>query len=428
MNKFARSIAVLLTLLLAGCSRIALPGSASPTVGITPSPQPTVQIDQTPTSEETVPLNLQIWVPPAFDPTADTPAAALFQNHLDAFSDRHPGVRVNVRVKAVDGSGGLLNSLATASEAAPLALPDLVVLPLNKLGTAFEQDSVYAMDDLLGNPNDSDWYEFAQDMGVLNGSIYGLPLATDALILVYRPAALTDPPEDWDSALETTGPLVFPAADPRADFTIAMYMSAGGTFQDEEGNLALDDVPLNQVFSFYQRAQFGGLMPFWLTQYSDYEQAYQALRENRATMTAVWLSHHIQEPDEGSATALLPTFDGQPYTLVTGWVIASTNPDVSRHPINIELAEYLTESGFLSAWTAEAGYLPPRPSALANWPEGDYQAIASQAVSSAHIIPNEFVFDTFGTPLMESVVAILKQEYDVNTAVETTIEKVTQTP
>ena len=109
-------------------------------------------------------------------------------------------------------------------------------------------------------------------------------------------------------------------------------------------------------------------------------------------------------------------------------MIASTNPDISRHPINIELAEYLTESSFLSTWTAEAGYLPPRPSALASWPEGENQAVASQAVSSAHIIPNELVFDKFGTPLMESVVAILKQEYDVNTAVATTIEKITQTP
>jgi ABC-type glycerol-3-phosphate transport system substrate-binding protein len=207
-----------------------------------------------------------------------------------------------------------------------------------------------------------------------------------------------------------------------------MYMSAGGGFHDDEGALTLETVPLSQVFSFYQRAQFGGLMPFWLTQYSEYEQSYQALRENRATMTATWLSDHVHEPDEGSATALLPTFDGQPFTLVTGWVIASTNPDVSRHPIDIELAEFLTESGFLSTWTAEAGYLPPRPSALANWPEGDYQAVASQAVSSAHIVPDEIVFDEVGTALMESVVAILKQETDVNTAVETTIEKIIPTP
>jgi hypothetical protein len=96
----------------------------------------------TSTADSTVPVEtqdpidsviLKIWVPPQFDPAAGTPAGELFAARLEEFQAANPNVKVEVRVKAVTGVGGLLNSLLTANAAAPLVVPDLIALPQSML-------------------------------------------------------------------------------------------------------------------------------------------------------------------------------------------------------------------------------------------------------------------------------------------------------
>ena len=65
---------------------------------------------------------VRIWLPPQFDPRSGTPAAKILKNHLDLFIALNPGVQIEVRIKAEDGPGGLLDSLGSTNVAAPLAL------------------------------------------------------------------------------------------------------------------------------------------------------------------------------------------------------------------------------------------------------------------------------------------------------------------
>lgn len=62
------------------------------------------------------------------DPELGTGASQRFSNRLEAFSDAHGGIEINVRVKAASGAGGLLDALTASSIAAPGSLPDLVAL------------------------------------------------------------------------------------------------------------------------------------------------------------------------------------------------------------------------------------------------------------------------------------------------------------
>jgi len=80
--------------------------------------------------------HLILWLPPEFDPHSGTPAGDLLNERLDAFINAHPGLTIEVRIKAVNGPGGLLDSLATTSAAAPAAIPSLVALPRGELETA----------------------------------------------------------------------------------------------------------------------------------------------------------------------------------------------------------------------------------------------------------------------------------------------------
>lgn len=412
---------------LAGCGNLPfLSQDQEPTQVIE---QPTVALftpEATATSgDATSPLTLQIWLPAEFGLDDEGTASEILHARLDEFAERHPGVRVDVRQKTTQGTGGLLNSLTTANAAAPLALPDLVALPRAMLESAVASELLRPLDDLLSEPGE-DWYEYALQLGQVDGETYGLPFAGDALVLVYRPGVVGDPPTDWDAALQTEGPLAFPAADTQALFTLVQYQSLGGTLLNEEGGLALDAAFLGQVFDFYQRAQAAALMPFSLTQYESDAQSWLAFREKRAQMVVTWASQYFSDPPTDSAIAPLPTRGGIPYTLADGWVWAVSSPDPARYAISAELAEFLSQGEFVAQWAAAIGYLPTRTSALTAWPQETDQALISQVAPSADLMPTQTTLDKLGDSLAQATIEILKREADAATAAQDVIEEINQ--
>jgi hypothetical protein len=82
-----------------------------------------------------------------------------------------------VRIKALDGPGGLLDALSAANAAAPLALPDLILLPRPQLETAALKGLLTPFDGLSASLNNGDWYDYARDLAQLQDSTFGLPLA-----------------------------------------------------------------------------------------------------------------------------------------------------------------------------------------------------------------------------------------------------------
>jgi len=406
-----RAVLALLLLMAAGCG-------GWPLLQQTAAPRETVvtPVLSTPTPATPVaapqPVTLRVWLPPQFDPHAAGAAAALLQARLEQFAARQRGVKIEVRVKALEGPGGLLDSLSAASAAAPLALPDLVALPRPLLEAAALKGLLYPYDTLSSSLDELDWYDYARQLGRLQNSTFGLPFAGDALVLVYRPAAIAEAPRDWAAALTITQTLAFPAADEQALFTLALYQSAGGATVDEQGRPLLDAIVLTQVLTFYQKAEQSGLIPYWLTQYTSNDQVWELYQQGKVNLTAAWASRYLgqaaQLPD--SAATLLPTADGVPYSLATGWAWALAAPDAERRALATQLAEFLTDSQFLANWTATAGYLPPRSSALAAWPESSLRSLTSQWVLSARLYPTSDVLASLGTPLKQATIQVLKQQ------------------
>jgi ABC-type glycerol-3-phosphate transport system substrate-binding protein len=136
-------------------------------------------------------------VPPAFDPESDTKAAELFKNRIAAFEAIHPDVVVEVRVKALDGRGGLLDSIATASSAAPKALPSLILLSSKDLENATLKELLLPLDNVYKGFDSSDWLPYASQMSRVENVHYGVPVAGDALVLSYWPLQSPFPPTTW---------------------------------------------------------------------------------------------------------------------------------------------------------------------------------------------------------------------------------------
>ncbi|HSF83523.1 MAG TPA: extracellular solute-binding protein [Anaerolineales bacterium] len=416
-----RIICLLLLVLAPGCTGTLGPNElptqvSTPTTTSTPPAAP--QATNTPSG----PKILKIWLPPQFDPDLDEPASRILKARLEEFTARRPDVRVEVRVKALQGTGGLLDSLTTANAAAPLALPDLVALPRPILETAALKGLLRSFDEVSGTVDQADWYEFARELARLQESTFGLPFAGDVLILVYRSTIVSDPPADLDAVLQLNGPLAFPAADPQALTTLAFYQAAGGAIQDDEGRPTLQATPLVDVLTFYRDAASSALAPFWLTQYQSDAQTWQAFLDNQADLVITWSSRYLNNLQADFSASPLPTFSGARYTLATGWAwaLATTNPD--HRELSAQLAEFLSESNFLARWTTALGYLPTRASAMNAWGSASLRSFYSQVAESARLYPPEDILTILGPPLEQAAVQVLKLEIEPATAAQAAVE------
>ena len=420
MKQYLVSI-MILAFALASCTALPILNGDS-----TPIPSPTPTVTPQPTSESTQPAPgptvLRIWVPPEFDPESDTPAGNLLQDRLDEYTAQRPDVRIESRVKASSGTGGLLDSLSSANAAAPLVVPDLILLPRSSLEIAALKGLLFPFDGLTTPLDDADWYPYAQDLGQLQTSTFGIPFAGNALVSLYRPSEIETPPTDWLSALEMGYPIAFPAAEAEAFFPLAEYLSTGAQIQDADGRPLFESRPLTDLLTFFQEAEAGGVMPFWLTQFTDDEQSWEAYTENQVDSVVTWTNRYLNTLPGDTAAAPIITQNGTPFTLADGWVWALSNPQTERHALSVDLAEFLTDGSFLSAWSESAGYLPPRESALEGWSNVALRGLVSRIVQSARILPPNDVMAAIGPALSQATVDILKQQSTPISAANDAIE------
>jgi ABC-type glycerol-3-phosphate transport system substrate-binding protein len=368
-------------------------------------------------------------LPPEFDPEGTSPASQLLKARLDEFAKENPDVRLEVRVKALEGVGGLLDSLVAANVAAPLALPDLVLLPRPTLESAALKGLLYPYDGLTSIMDDTSWYKYAMQMAHVQSSIYGIPFAGDALLQAYHPSLQQVPPQDMETALSLGEVLVFPATDPQATFTLGTYLADGGSLQDAQGRPALDEATLTRILDFDQRASQSGVMPFWLTQYSTDAQVWDAFVGNDYPSAVIWastyLGHRLAKPDDLAAAAV-PTPNGSPFTLATGYSWALAGQDPERRAIAVSLAEYLSDKNFQAEWTAAAGYLPPRADALHSWQDSELSRILDQISASAQLMPPVDLVSSIGPALEQAVVNVLKAQSEPQTAARNAINQISK--
>jgi ABC-type glycerol-3-phosphate transport system substrate-binding protein len=246
-------------------------------------------------------------------------------------------------------------------------------------------------------------------MAHIQNTTFGLPFAGDALVLVGYRSPL---PSAWENLSELSDEtlLVFPAAEPRSMFTLSLYLSAGGTLQDNQGGLELDEDALTEVLSLYSPDVETPFISPQVVNYETDEQAWNAFREQRGNLVVSWLSRFLNEDTLPLALGSLPGLETGQYTLATGWswALAGSNPE--NQLLAVELAEFLSDSEFLAEWTQAAGYLPTRPTALSSWSESEEQLVLTQTAEAANLIPGEDVLVTIGPLFSEATLAVINGE------------------
>ena len=436
-RRFSLILLILSVFFLNGCDAlqqyfptVSTPGVSTPGVSThsvsthsvsTPGTQTTPYQESTatvnaPESPQTDPTQMAylnrliLWVPAEFAP-ATGPAGELLQSQVDRFEQDHPDLQIEIRVKALQGPAGLLTSLENTLTVAPMAAPSLVLFPQSDYQIAASLQLISPQENLNSLLADEDWYDYARELASFQNQVYGLPFAADAQILLYRPAALTMPPSNWDDILAYESPLLFPAGDDKSLFALNLYLSAGGTVYDEQQQIAFDVNALERVLLFFDEGVDAGTFPPSEADYETDQQVWTALSERKGNLSISWTSNYLRELPADIAATTIPPLVNEPVTLVSGWVWAYSDPYPERQEISLQLLAYLTDPAFLADWSFQAGYMPVRPSGMSGWENQVISALLRQATVSARSLPPNDALNLIGPALNEAVTNVLINDY-----------------
>jgi len=417
-------------LLLAGCSILSelnlLPSTSIPTQPSGETPQATFTFElptPSPTSSSGKPKNeLIIWVPPEFDPKSGSSAGELFNSRLNEFVTVHPGLSIDVRIKAATGQGGLLDSLSATSAAAPTAIPSLVALSRPDTETAALKALILPWDEMIGTGSTPVLYPYASALGEIQGMKYGLPFMGDALVMVYRPLQVGYAPTSWNEYTTRGYPVIFPAADPLAMTAMQMLLSLSTEDQTAQRGFKVDQENLKKSYFTINEGVTSGVFPYWLADYDSFDAGYQAFLDNRANYAVVWASTVINHLPDNVQIAPLPGVNAATFTLANGWMWVLPNAPEENRQLTVALVEYLADPQFLAEWTETADLLPTSQSILTRWTNQTDLSVLNDVASSARIVPANEFSSAISPILQQGVLGMVRGQINYLQAFENSIK------
>ncbi|RPJ28048.1 MAG: extracellular solute-binding protein [Chloroflexi bacterium] len=365
------------------------------------TPTPIAPVTETAPAQSDAPL-LRIWLPPQFDPAAQNVPATLLKQRFADFEAQHPGLKIEVRIKGSEGESNIVNVLSLTGVAASSTLPDLIILSRSDLEAAAMKGLLHPIDGLSTSLEDPNWYGYAQELGRIQNTGYGLPFAGNALALVYYPELGTI--VNWRDVLTSRGQLVFPAGNLQGLVGLSIYASAGGEILDAQGLPTLEVEALTRALALVEEGVSKNIFPPSLANVSTEAQVLQIYRTGSANKGILWILDYRPSSD-GEITPLPGLLDEAPFSYATGWLWALAGSNPANQQLAVELAEFLVEDEFVGEWTRAGGYLPTRPSIVE---EGDRTTAA--IIESAHPIPSNEVLAVLGPLMQEALTRVLNGE------------------
>jgi len=366
----------------------------------------------TPTPALTRP-EITVWWPAALSPAAGSPAEAVLLSQLDDFRATQ-NRSLLLRVKRLDGVGGIMSTLRNASSVAPLAVPDLVLLPREELVIAAQSGLIVPLEGRVPAALTRGLYAAALDLGTVSGTLYGLPYLLEARHLVYRPAAYDPAPDGLAALVEAGRPfaLVIGAETNVSDTLLIQYVAEGGRLADEEGNPALDEEPLRRVLTLYRAALDGGLLPpdaLTGLHAADYWGRFQSggLAAIGVDSTT-YLARRASVP--GAVPAPLVAAGSPAPTTLHGWMWALSTPDPDRQAAALEFLGWIMRAEYQAALSQALGRLPSQRAALRLWDDAVYVPLADRLLNAAAPILPEDVNSSVASALQEALEAVLRRE------------------
>jgi ABC-type glycerol-3-phosphate transport system substrate-binding protein len=352
----------------------------SPEVALTAKAAQVVAATRTPTP---TPPAINLWFPALFAYEVESVTAAHFGDLLKEYT-RQTGQIVNMRLRRVEGLGGIFETLSSAAQVAPSVVPDLVLLRARDLPRAAAARLIVPLSPNL--VSEEAYFATALALARYQGEFYAIPYLLELHHAVYRGEA--PPPLAWQTLISRQIPYLFPAKVTRgANSTLlSHYITLGGRLTDQNGEPLLDFEPLSTLLSLYSEAHAAGSLPDDVLDYAEPTQYWSAFVAGRGAMVQVDSTFFLRQYAQSSPTeralwqvSPLPQISSEKpaLSLVDGWLWAFTTADPERQRRAFALIEWLKESERLAAFSQQIGMLPSRRAALSAWSEPDYAAFAA---------------------------------------------------
>jgi ABC-type glycerol-3-phosphate transport system substrate-binding protein len=364
----------------------------------------------TQSSEEVV---LTVWTVEELAATSDTTGGEVLSEQLTEFDETYPNIRVEVLVKRVSGPGSVLAYLRSAPPVAPGILPDLAIMDRESMLQAAHEGLVVPIGDLLDPAIRSELYPVAQELGTIDEVMFGLPYALELHHTVYREAVFTeDAPNSFEALLQSPTSFSFPAAAlGNVNHTVLVqYLAAGGTLVDEDGQPLLDPIALQDVLAFYAIVHEEGTVDTALFQIADPAETWALYRDRLSNLAVVTSALYLSSREEvrGTSPAWIPTPNGDPYALASGWSWVMVTQDPDRQDAAMLLVNFLMNPTNHGTYTQSGSWLPSQPAALAVWGDTDpYVSFGDQLLVNAHVLPDQSQQAEVGTAIQDAFEAVL---------------------
>lgn len=414
-------LAVLLLLGFVGCQQTAVP----PALPFAPTPTPLPPSTQSSAAQEQTGVitaqerQLVVWVPEFFQPQEAQPVAVL-QTVYDQFRHNHPGVHLDIQVKAESGESSLYTYLRYAQSMAPTILPDVVLLDTEQLWQAAELGLIQPVDwNAITQTND--FFPFARTAVTYHGQPIGIPYAADVLHLVYHTTQLAQAPTTWEALMATGAPYFFAAGkrDYPNESLLLQYVGAGGQLL-EDGTVSNPDA-LTAIFSFLLQAKAAAILPDEVLALKSFNDTWTMFGNKNTGFADA--SAHLVLAQQGTATDLgfaqIPTVNGTAVTIAHTWAFALLTPLPEQQQLALEFVNLLLEPPVHSAWSRATRQLPTQLSAYDSALDiSPYHEFLQRQLDVAIAIPNGPHFADFARRLQQAQESVLLNQLTVEDAVK----------
>lgn len=345
----------IITIILVMCAAVMVQAQTPPPA--TPTPEPG-------------PLTLIVWLPDTLA-SADQPLArAEINRQVQAFNASQRRIIVEMRLKMVNDTGGIMSTLRAASSVAPGSLPDLTLLRRQDLVPAQRDGLIRSLDGKLP-PTQISSLETALKLGQVNNQWVGLPYLLELEHLVYRPNEAVEEISGWsfEDVLDRRLPIVFPAGRSSgiSDVVYLQYLAAGGSLS-ADNTLSYNTEVLESILLFYENARDAGVLDDRLVNYTsaaDYRVDFSLQQVNSAVFFSPDYLQLLVE-DRTLVAAPIPTATGQNIALLNGWMWVLVSSQADRQAAAIEFLTYLMQPDNQSAYARTLNLLPSQRAVLIN--------------------------------------------------------------
>lgn len=377
---------------------------------VTPTPDAVPEISVEPEEAEPQPevKTIELWVPPQFDPQKDTAAGKSLLAFVERFMNDNHNVRVNIRVKAPNGGSSALSTLSAAKNIAPDVVPSLVLLSRQDMESAAQKGLIQPIETGIFSDNAS-WYTYARQSAIIDNSVYGIPVAGDALILAYRVSKIGKDLSDWNDVLTRGMPIAFVPSSSSSIFGAFIYRSLGGKFTNDQGQVSLEHEKTTETLNFFLGGGHNGAFPPSLLQIQDQTQAWQRFNDGTVNLIISHYSVYQHYRTNGVKAIPIPTLeDSEVYPMATSWnwCLTETVPELQR--IAVQFAEEMADPKYNDPLTIDAGFLPIRNTEHPLLTDEESVRIVDVTGMRGELIPGIGITTKICPVLNEAVVQIIK--------------------